>query len=85
MRQLDTPEVYESGVRVIADFSPSGLVTPRSIIWEDGRSFAIDEVTRRMETILPNGGHELWLTVRIGHNLRRMRFDGSHWFVAPLR
>ena len=49
---MDEWETYASGERrhreyvdVVASFSRDGLITPRVVMWRDGRTFRIDEAT----------------------------------------
>lgn len=63
-------------VRVKADFGIDGIMIPREITWEDGRSFHIDEVTRiaRGTSYQTRDGGDCY-TVVIHGNLRYLHFE----------
>ncbi len=78
-------------VKVSADFDYTGFMMPRSIIWEDGRVFKIDEVTdfRPASSMDKNHSGDCY-TVFINGELRFLFFEkvseyfGSRfgrWFV----
>ncbi len=69
-------------VAVTAEFSEDGQLNPRTITWEDGRRFEIDEVRAcRRAASLKTGGDGLRYTVRIGQNVTHLFFEDPRWFV----
>ena len=40
----ETPGYVRQYVEVTVDFTPEGLMLPRTLIWEDGRRYEIDRV-----------------------------------------
>lgn len=69
-------------VAVTAEFSEDGKVRPRSITWDDGRRFEIDEVRSvRRAASLKTGGDGLRYTVRIGQTVTHLFFEDPRWFV----
>jgi hypothetical protein len=53
-------------VQVNADFSPEGVVTPLSFVWEDGRQFDIDHVLDiKRAASLKVGGLGLRYSIRV--------------------
>ena len=78
-------------VGVNADCSPDGTVTPRAIIWEDGRRFEIEEVLSRcMAPALKVCGRGTLYTVVVGGYKRELFFQAAfapwdsntgRWFV----
>ena len=69
-------------VEVVANFSTEGAVTPISIVWEDGRTFEITNVTE----VLPRkyskcGGIGVRYSCQIGIARSYLYFDGDKWFV----
>ena len=71
-------------VDVVSFTSADGLVTPKTIIWEDGRRFRIDKVTeRRQAHSLKVGGTGMRYTVLIGGKQTHVWYDDYRgaWFV----
>ncbi len=78
-------------VKVISDFDSTGYMQPRSIIWEDGRTFNIDAVTdfrpaSSIEHGLPGDCYTVRISGKTGHLFFERssdRFAGhfGRWFV----
>ena len=69
-------------VAVDARFEEDGRMTPTSIIWDDGRRFAIDEVRDvRRAASLKTGSDGMRYTIRIGQTVTYLFFEGERWFV----
>ena len=70
-------------VRVNADFSPEGVVTPLSFVWEDGRQFDIDHVLDiKRAASLKVGGLGLRYSIRVmGKDSYMWLEDENKWFV----
>ena len=49
------PHIEKIYVQVNSDFDQTGMVTPRSITWKDGREFVIEEIEdfRPASTLVP--------------------------------
>ena len=69
-------------VKVVAEISPEGAVTPLNVEWEDGRRFDVDKlVDVRRAAATKAGGQGMRYTVRIcGHETYLFEDDGR-WFV----
>ena len=69
-------------VSVNAMFSPDGHLTPKSIIWEDGRKYDVDRVVSiRRAASLKAGGTGIRYTVRIGQRETFLFLERNRWFV----
>ncbi len=69
-------------VRVLAEFDEQGQVRPRSIVWEDGRSYAIDRVLDvRPAASLKVGGSGIRYTCRIQGQVVYLFEDDRCWFM----
>jgi len=69
-------------VQVNADFDKDGRVFPRSIVWEDGRSFCVDRILDvRPAPSLKAGGSGMRYTCRILGRSAYLFLDGSQWFM----
>lgn len=71
-------------VGVNVDYSPEGVVLPRSLVWEDGRRFAVDRVLDiRKAASLKAGGTGVRYTVVVRSKQSYMWFDDreNKWFV----
>lgn len=73
-------------VTVNAEFHAGGLITPLSLVWEDGRVYEIDRVLEiRPAASLKAGGAGIRYTVRILGRERYLFYEtfGStpRWFV----
>ena len=89
------PEVAEMKERVYVamdtEIDETGFMMPRSIVWEDGRTFQIDRVTGfRRVSGLRNGMLSIYYTVAIGQEIRILFFQRTNecfthvagrWFV----
>ena len=63
-------------VKVNSDFDATGTVTPRAIIWEDGRSFKIESIRDyRPASVMENGRHGDCYTVIIHGEERHLFFE----------
>ena len=69
-------------VQVNADFDKDGRVFPRSIVWEDGRSFCVDRILDvRPAPSLKAGGSGMRYTCRIGRKDTYLYYEDPKWFV----
>ena len=71
-------------VAVVSLTSSDGLVTPQTIIWDDGRKFLIDKVTdRRQAHSLKVGGTGMRYTISIAGHQTYLWYDDyrGSWFV----
>ena len=69
-------------VGVIAHYDASGRVMPRSIEWDDGQVFEIDEVRDvRRAASLKTGGDGMRYTIRIKESITYLFFEDPRWFV----
>lgn len=78
----DTTDREKRYVKVISKTDEEGRVTPLSIIWEDGRTFAIDRVLdRRRASSLKTGGTGIRYTIRVGGSETYLYHENPRWFV----
>ena len=69
-------------VKVVAEFSPEGAVTPLSVEWEDGTRFDVDRLLDvRWAAATKAGGHGRRYTVRICGHETYLFEDNGRWFV----
>ena len=69
-------------VKVNADHSPDGVITPISLTWTDGRVFEIDKIKDvRMAPSLKGGGLGLRFSCRIRNKEFYLFCDEGKWFV----
>ena len=69
-------------VTVGAVFSAVGNLTPKYIIWEDGRQFEIDRIIDvRRAASLKAGGAGIRYTIRIGGTETFLFLEDTRWFV----
>lgn len=69
-------------VNVIAKMDEYGMVTPLTLIWEDGRKFEIEKVIDiRKKASLKGGGMGLRYTCLIKKQEKFMWLDDYTWFV----
>lgn len=69
-------------VEVIADFSPEGILTPQTVIWDTGQRFditCISEVLPRKYS--KTGGVGVRYTCQIGRAKTYLFFEEDRWFV----
>ncbi len=69
-------------VQVVVSMDVDGRMLPRAVVWDDGRSFAVDEVldVRRAASTKAGGCGERYL-VRIGSRTTSLFCEGRRWFV----
>ena len=73
---------FKAYVAVTARFSPTGEVTPLTIEWEDGRKYAVDEVTNVCRAASTRaGGVGIRYAVRIGRTVTHLFLEENRWFV----
>ena len=69
-------------VGALAYFEPDGRLLPRSVTWEDGRTYSIDRVLDvRRAASLKAGGAGMRYTVRIGRTVTYLFLEEGRWFV----
>ncbi len=69
-------------VRVVAEFSEEGRITPLTVEWEDGRKFRVDKLLDvRLAPATKAGGQGMRYTVRIGGRETYLFEDEGRWFV----
>lgn len=69
-------------VNVFALFDETGRITPRAIIWNDGRRFTIDRIVRvEQKAALRSGGAGLRYHVIISGHERYLYFNDTRWFI----
>ncbi len=69
-------------VAVEALFSEEGRVVPKTIIWDDGRRFVVDEVRDvRRAASLKTGGDGIRYTIRVGSTITYLFYEEPRWFV----
>ncbi len=87
----ETPGYVRQYVEVTVDFTPEGLMLPRTLIWEDGRRYEIDRIRAvQAAPALKAGGQGDRYTVMIGGHERYLFFEHNadygnervgRWFV----
>lgn len=69
-------------VEIVARFDLEGCITPLEIIWEDGRTFAIDKVIASQRAAsLKAGGQGTRYTVMIDGRQAYLFYENPIWFV----
>ncbi len=82
------PERIKKYVDVVSLTTSDGLVTPRQIIWEDGRRYTVRKVLdRRQAHSLKTGGAGMRYTVQVGDAQTYLYYDDYRhaWFVEAKR
>jgi len=77
---------FKAYVDVNVDHMADGRVLPRSIVWEDGRRYAVDRIIDiRPAVSLKAGGCGLRYTIRVGEKETCMYLEEDHgvsrWFM----
>ncbi len=78
--------LYENRIKtyvpVEALFDEAGQIHPRTIQWEDGRVFAIDQILdARPAASLKAGGQGIRYTCRIQGRKTYLFYENPRWFV----
>ena len=69
-------------ITVIAKMANTGVVSPISIIWEDGREFIIDKIIeQRPKASTKGGGKGTRYTVRIKDQEKYLFLNEYYWFI----
>ena len=70
-------------VHVFADFTPSGEIWPREILWKDGRRYIIDRVleVRRAASLKQGGSGWRYTCIICGQPRYLFLEEGRRWFV----
>jgi len=69
-------------VGILAEFSPSGRVTPKAILWEDGRRFSIDHILdMRRAASLKAGGLGIRYICKVHGKEVMLYKDEDRWFM----
>lgn len=69
-------------VEVISDTSEEGVVTPLTIVWENGTHYQIAQVLdcRQARSLKTEGAGRRY-TVRVGNTTTHLWYEGPRWFV----
>ena len=88
------PHIEKIYVKVNSDFDQTGMVTPRSITWKDGREFEIDKVEsfRPASTLEPGRTGDCYTVIIKGErkylffkrNLRMYDHRIGRWWVEVI-
>lgn len=70
-------------VDVVAEFTKEGKLSPREIIWEDGRKYEVDKILdTRLAPSLKAGGVGIRYTCRIQGREKYVFYEANNrWFV----
>ena len=69
-------------LKVNAEFDIDGTIRPTSIVWEDGRTFAVDRILDvRRAASLKAGGLGTRYTCRICGKVVNLYNDENKWFM----
>ena len=69
-------------VEVDAVFSSDGELTPRSFVWDNGRSYQIDRVyEHKLSASLKVGGHGVRYRCRVMGKDIFLFFEDGRWFM----
>lgn len=69
-------------LKVNAEFDLDGTIRPTSIVWEDGRVFAVDRILDiRRAASLKAGGVGMRYICRIYGKTVKLFNDENHWFM----
>lgn len=69
-------------LRVVAEFDQQGRLSPRSLTWEDGRTYSVDRVTDVCPAVsFKVGGCGTRYTCRIQGHQVYLFLDGSRWYL----
>lgn len=72
-------------VKVIAEIDEQGIVCPKSIIWEDGRRFAVDKITRVQRACAGKvGGTAIRYSIYVCGKQTYLYEDEGKWFVESV-
>ena len=72
-------------INVFAMFDSLGQITPRVILWEDGRKFYIDRIIKvERRASLRSGGAGLRYHVVIAGHERYLYLEETRWFVEDV-
>ncbi|MBM7000671.1 hypothetical protein I3I95_11205 [bacterium] len=78
--------VSRQNVGCLVEYAPSGVATPRVVLWPDGRRFVVERVLGRTKAMSTADGHlGVRYTCLIGGAPRHVYWDGSVWFVEARR
>ncbi len=76
---MDSKKVY---VDVVAKISSDGLVTPLTVIWQDGRKYEIDRISAIQRAYASKaGGTGIRYTISVGNRTTYLFEDEGKWFV----
>ncbi|MDO4650301.1 MAG: hypothetical protein Q4B26_16805 [Eubacteriales bacterium] len=77
------PKVRKVYVEVNADFTQDGRLRPKQVVWEDGRTFEIDEIKdARRAASLKAGGAGIRYTCMISGGEHYLFYEeNNRWFV----
>ena len=77
--KLPPRKVY---VKVNSDFDATGAVTPKAIIWEDGRRYEIDKITQvARRASFRAGGTGIRYTCIVNGKQSYLFYEVNRWFV----
>lgn len=76
---MESKKVY---VDVVAKIGSDGLVTPLTVIWEDGRKYEIDKILQIKRAYASKvGGTGIRYTISVNGKITYLFEDEGKWFV----
>ena len=74
-------ETYRHYVSMITVCDRQGILTPLTLIWDDGKRYRIDAILERKESAVTDGQRALCYRCRIAGSQRSIFYAQARWFV----
>lgn len=78
-------KLYKRYVSVYQKVDKEGGITPISIVWEDGREYAIDRIIDVKRAVSEVGGCGILYRCRIAGNVRNLYYERTRWFMESTK
>ncbi|MEG0527657.1 hypothetical protein [Amedibacillus sp. YH-ame10] len=78
-------KLYKRYVSVYQKVDKEGGITPISIVWEDGREYAIDRIIDVKRAVSEVGGCGILYRCRIAGNIRNLYYERTRWFMESTK
>lgn len=73
--------IYKRYVEMIEHVSREGVVTPLTLIWENGTKYPIDRILEIRKAASSVGGCGILYKCRIQGNIRNLYYEQHRWFI----
>lgn len=78
-------KLYKRYIAVCQKVDKDGVITPLSIMWDNGREYPIDRIIEIRNAVSEVGGCGILYRCRIAGNIRNLYYERTRWFIESTK